>query len=183
MSDPIELESGNVFRLRSIHDIFAKLYREKRRFEEAGADNEGRKDQVDAAVNFAITAWHMTDWAWQRRKHELGKCYGVSSLKNFQNELRKRCRDLAVCDVIANAAKHGGTAHNLENRPEIETILISEAAESAPSVELYVATSEPRWLLRIKVNDNPEDLQAIFYRVLGLWHRIIQKHFLSNVPS
>lgn len=61
MSDLTELESEHVFKMRSAHDIFRKLYREKQRFEKAELDGEGRAHQVDAVINFAITAWHMTD--------------------------------------------------------------------------------------------------------------------------
>ncbi len=69
-----------------MHDIFRKLYREKQRFEKAGSDNEGRKNQVDAAVNFAITAWHMTDWVWLRQEYELCECFGVKNLREFQDK-------------------------------------------------------------------------------------------------
>ncbi len=184
MSDLTELEGGHVFRLWLVHEIFRKLHREKQRFEKAGSDNEGRNDQVDATINFAITAWHMTDWVWQRQKDALGKCLDVNCLREFQDEMRRQCPDLAVCDVIANAAKHGGTAHRREDRPEIETVLIADpVAEGAPGVELYAEVAGPEWSLKIRVHGKPEDPHAVFYRVLRFWHKFIQQHCVAKKPS
>ncbi len=184
MSDLTELEGGHVFRLWLVHDIFRKLHREKQRFEKAAPDNEGRNDQVDAAINFAITAWHMTDWVWERQKDALGKCLDVNCLREFQDKIRQQCPDLAVCDVIANAAKHGGTAHMRKDRPEIETVLIADpVAEGAPGVELYAEVAGPEWSLKIRVNGRPEDPHAVFYRVFGFWHEFIQRHCVAEKSS
>ena len=177
MSDLTELESGHVFRMRSAHDIFRKLYREKQRFEKAGSDNEGRKNQVDAAVNFAITAWHMTDWVWLRQEHELCECFGVKNLREFQDEMRQQCPELAVCDVIANAAKHGGAAHKRQDRPDVETVLV---AEGAVGVEILAVTADPEWSLKIRVNGKPKDPLSLFTRVFLFWHKFIQKYCLAN---
>jgi hypothetical protein len=181
VSDATELESGNVFRIRSAHDVFAKVYREKRRFEKAGSDNEGRKDQVDAAVNFAITAWHMTDWVWQRQQHELCEHFGVRCLREFQDEMRRRCPDLAVCDVIANAAKHGGAAHKKPDRPEIETVLVAQpVADGTAGVELYVVEADPEWSLMIRVNGKPEDPGPLFNRIYLFWWKFIQQYCVAK---
>lgn len=184
MSDLTELEGGHVFRLRLVHDIFRKLHREKQRFEKAGPDNAGRNDQVDAAINFAITAWHMTDWVWERHKDALGKYLNVNGLREFQDKLRQLCPDLAVCDVIANAAKHGGTAHMREDRPEIETVLIADpVTEGGPGVELIAVAAGPEWSLEIRVNGKSEDPHAVFNRVFGYWHKFIQRHCIAKKAS
>ena len=184
LSDLTELKSGNVFRIRSVHDIFRKLYREMQRFEKAGSDNEGRQNQVDAAVNFAITAWHMTDWVWHRKKHELGECFKVTSKKQFQEEMRRRCLDLAVCDVIANAAKHGEPLRPMLHRPEIETVLVAHpVAEGAAGVELIATQKDRQWSLKIEVNGTPKDPHALFRRVFLCWHKFIQQHFVAEKSS
>ena len=184
MSDLTELESGHVFRMRSVHDIFRKLGREKQRFKKAGSDNEGRQDQVDAAVNFAITAWHMTDWVWGRHEHKLREYFDVSNKREFQDEMRRRCFGLAVCDVIANAAKHGGYAHKREDRPEIETVLIADpVAEGAAGVELYAVVADPEWSLKIRVNGKPKDPLSLFNRVFLFWHKFIQQHCVAKKSS
>ena len=184
VGDLTELESGHVFRMRSVHDVFAKLNCEKRRFELAGSDNEGRQNQVDAAVNFAVTAWHMIDWVWHRREQELRERLGVKCLREFQDELRRQCPDLAVCDVIANAAKHGGTAHKRKDRPEIETVLIAEpVTEGAVGVELYPVVADSEWSLEIRVDGRPKDPSGLFHRVHLFWHRYIQEHFVAEKSS
>lgn len=178
------MESGHAFRMRSAHDIFRKLHREKSRLEKAESDREGLADQVDAAVNFAITAWHMIDWVWQRREHEFRECLGVKCFREFQDEMRRQCRGLAVCDVIANAAKHGGTAHEREDRPEIETVLVADAVPGGPAgVELTAKLAERQWSLEIKVNGTREDLLALFNRVFLFWYKVIQKHFIAEKSS
>ena len=184
VSDLNELKSGHVFRIQPVHDIFRKLYREKRRFENAGSDNAGRQNQVDAAVNFAITAWHMTDWVWHRWEQELRKSLGVKNLPEFRNEMRQQCPDLAVCDVIANAAKHGGTANKRKDRPEIVTVLIADpVAEGAADVELYAVVADPVWSLKIRVNGKPKDPLPLFNRVFLFWHKFIQQHCVAKQPS
>lgn len=180
VSDLTELEGGHVFRLWSVQGIFGKLHREKQRYENARSDNEGRQNQIDAAINFAITAWHMTDWIWLRQKDALGRCLGVSCPREFQNKMRQQCPELAVCDVIANAAKHGGAAHPREDRPEIETVLIAErVAEGAPGVEL-IAVTEPEWSLKIRVNGEPKDPLELFNRVFHFWHKFIQQYCVAE---
>ncbi len=192
-SDLTELESGHVFRVQSVHDIFRKLGREKRRFEKAGSNRENLADQVDAAINFAITAWHMTDWVWGQQKHKLRENFHVRGLKEFQNEMRQLCPGLAVCDVIANAAKHGGAADKREDRPEIVTVLVAHpVAEVAEAVELlavpahrrwFALLAHRRWSLEIKVNGKREDLLALLNRVSLFWHKFIQRHCVAKQPS
>jgi hypothetical protein len=187
-----ELKSGHVFRLRSAHDIFRKLYREKQRFETAGLDRKGQADQVDAAINFAITAWHMTDWVWHQQQQKLCEYFEVKCLREFQDEMRRRCPSLAVCDIIANAAKHGGTAHKREDRPEIETVLVAHpVAKREPSVE-FLAVSEHRWWsllayrrwsLKIEVDGTPQDPLALLNSVHLHWHKFIQQHCVTKEPS
>ena len=178
------LESGHVFRMRSVHDIFRKLGREKQRFEKAELNRESRADQVDAAINFSITAWHLTDWVWGQQEHTLREYFDVNDFNGFQNEMRRLCTDLAVCDVIANAAKHGGTAHKREDRPEIDTILVADSVnEGAAGVELFAASAHRQWSLEIEVDGARRDPHALFNRVFRFWHGFIQQHCVVKQPS
>ena len=175
------LESGHVFRMRSVHDIFRKLEREKRRFEKAELNEEGRVDQVDAAINFAITAWHVNDWVWGQREHTLREVFGVNNKSEFQNEIRRKCSDLAVCDVIANAAKHGGTAYKMKDRPDVETILVAHpVANDAAGVELLAVLTELQWSLEIEVDGKRVDPLELFNRVFLFWHKFIQEHCVAK---
>ncbi len=170
------LESGHVFRMRSVHDIFRKLGNEKRRFEKAEWKGEGRADQMDAAINFAITAWHVTDWVWGQHKNALREYYCVNKKWKFQDKIRRECSDLAVCDVIANAAKHGGVADEKEGRPDVETILVTRPVASAAGVELVAVQTDNQWSLEIEVDGKRKDPLELFNRVFLFWHKFIQKH-------
>jgi hypothetical protein len=174
-----EVEAGHVFWVRSVHDIFRKVYREKRRFERAQSDPEGMSDQVDAAINFAITAWHVTDWVWAQHEGRLREHFHVNSIRDFQAEIRRRCPGLAVCDVIANAAKHGGVAHARNDRPDIETILIAQPlAKDADGIETVVILNQHRWSLMIEVDTLPHNPHELFNRIFLFWHRFIQQYCL-----
>ncbi len=171
------LEAGHAFKMRLVDDIFRKLGNEKRRFEAAEFNGEGRADQVDAAINFAITAWHLTDWVWGQRKDTLREVYSVNNLTDFQNVMRRECPDLAVCDVIANAAKHGGAAYKMKDRPDVETILVADpVANDAAGVELLAVQTDHQWSLEIEVDGKRKDPLALFNRVFLFWHKFIQKH-------
>ena len=59
-----------------------KAWRELRRAQEAKSGQE----RVDAAINCAITAWHMIDWAWNgvvtvgRRDPDIARVLGATRL-------------------------------------------------------------------------------------------------------
>jgi len=175
------LESGHVFKMRSVHDIFRKLRNEKRRFEKAESNGEGRADQVDAAINFAITAWHVTDWVWGQHEHALREYFDVNEKWEFQDKIRRKCSDLAVCDVIANAAKHGGAAYKKMGRPDVETILVAHpVANDAAGVELVAVQTDLQWSLEIEVDGKRNDPLELFNRVFLFWHKFIQKHCVAK---
>jgi hypothetical protein len=178
-----EIEAGHVFWVRSIQDNFRKLHREKRRFEGAGSDQQGMSDKVDAAINFAITAWHMTDWVWVQREDKLRRHFDVDCKREFQNEMRRQCPDLAVCDVIANAAKHGGAAHEKEYRPHIESVLIAEPiGEHGIGAELLAVLTKHQLSLIIEVDGVRQDPRALLNRTYRFWYRFIQQHCVDKQP-
>jgi hypothetical protein len=164
--------------------MFRKLHRERHRFERAGPNQEGVADRVDAAINFAITALHMTDWVWVQHEDELRQHLSVNTCRELQDEMRRRCPSLAVCDVIANAAKHGGAAHAREDRPEIETILIAHpVAEGAERTGLVAVMAQRRWSLTIEVDGARQEPLTLFNRIFLFWHKFIQEHCVAKQPT
>jgi hypothetical protein len=138
-------------------------------------------DQVDAAINFAITAWHMTDWVWIQHEDKLREYFRVNSTRAFQDEMRRRCPGLAVCDVIANAAKHGGVAHERKDRPDIETVLIAHpVGEGAGGAEIVAVLAQRRWSLIIEVDGIPQNPQTLFNQIFLFWHQFIQQHCVDE---
>lgn len=141
-------------------------------------------DQVDAAINFAITAWHMTDWLWVQHEDKLREHFDVNSRREFQDEMRRRCPGLAVCDVIANAAKHGGVANARKDRPYIETVLIAHpVGEGAGGAELIAVLAQRRWSLIIEVDGIPQEPRVLFNRTFLFWHQFIQQHCVDKQPT
>jgi hypothetical protein len=171
VESPVELESGHAFRMSSPHDAFRKLHRELKRYTKPGAD---RADRKDAAINFAITAGHMTDWVWKIHEERLARDFGVACLISFQDVIKRKCRGLAACDVIANAAKHGGVAKQRPDRPDVVTVLVAHSVgEASGNVELAAVRQNRRWSLKIKVNGRPEHAGILFSSVTNFWHGFI----------
>lgn len=173
---PVDLAGNHVFRMSSARDMLRKLERELRRLKDAGPD---RHDRVDAAINFALTAWHITDWIWLLHEAEIQKDLEVQSLREFQNRLKKRRRELAVMDIIANAFKHGGTAHVRPDRPQVETILSVEAIQRSKStdlVTLYAEMKNREWTLKVSLAGETHSFGMIAERTHAYWYNFVTRH-------
>ncbi|EME69757.1 hypothetical protein H261_12004 [Paramagnetospirillum caucaseum] len=64
------------------------------------------------AFNCAVTAWHISDWAWEELdeevKGDLSARAGdrIADVGTFQAFLRRQCRALHLCRQIATGSKH-----------------------------------------------------------------------------
>ncbi|MDP2714441.1 hypothetical protein [Rheinheimera sp.] len=76
-------------------DLYAKLERTLHRRAAYG------DDQFDWVFDFSITAWHMVDWLASRNGPADRKM-----LRTLQEQCRADSAELAVCEQIANGAKH-----------------------------------------------------------------------------
>ena len=171
----IELQGGHVFRSWSVHDAFRKLHRERERLSAAEAAND-LWGQVDAVTNSSITAWHMTDLVWLRHQDNVREHLGVECLRGLQDEVRHQCPELAICDVIANAAKHGGRALARDDRPNVETIIRAVPVESNAEDARAELGQAPQWSLRIEVDGRRSDPRVALLRVSQYWGEFIQRH-------
>lgn len=170
LTEMVELESGHTFRLRSVHDLFRKLHRELRRFEAAG-DNRG--DLIDAAINFSWTAWHLVEWLWLQREARYRE-EGFDSLGAFRKYVIGRCPHLAVFEVIANAAKHGGTAESRSDRPDVTTILVAGPMERRGSSEdIVIAMMERTWTLAVRYGGKTHKAGVMFRQAYLELHRLV----------
>lgn len=177
------LKAGHSFRMRTAQDAFRKMHREKVRFEKA--ENEGaRREQIDFAINFAATAWHMTDWVWGCHEDSVRRHFCLpledwnahTGLREFQRLMRTSSKGLAACDIIANAAKHGGVAQMKHGRPEFETLLVAYAVEGEPgAVELVAALTERAWSLEVMIDGRVHHPRVLFNEVFMLWFRFLQQ--------
>ena len=73
------------------------------------------EDVMDAGINAAFTAWHLTDWAWESRFRddlEARQMIGIRATKpgsakgQFQAKLARDHKELALCRDIAGGIKH-----------------------------------------------------------------------------
>ena len=100
------------FGLNSSYDMIKKAWREYERCTKSENDDDRR----DAAINCAITLWHMNDWVWNgiakygRTKDEIRTLLGVTRPRAEIDDLVKwavgGCPELAICQSICNGSKH-----------------------------------------------------------------------------
>jgi len=91
------------FALRSPADLLEKLKREFKRLQ------EDETYQSDHAFNFAVTAWHMTDWIYddaRQRDPANPKPFGYKRKGNFQQFVRSDRVALNICYELASGSKH-----------------------------------------------------------------------------
>ena len=95
--------------MQSSRDMLEELRREIDRL----AGSIIRQEIVDHGLNAAMTAWHLTDWAWREiqsstRLPTLTASAGapIRDLKQFQELVKRNCAELAYCEGIAISTKH-----------------------------------------------------------------------------
>jgi hypothetical protein len=95
--------------MQASRDMLEKLRREIDRL----ASSIIRQEIVDHGLNAAMTAWHLTDWAWREiqgstRLPTLTARAGapIRELKQFQELVKRNCAELAYCEGIAISTKH-----------------------------------------------------------------------------
>lgn len=98
-----------------IPQIFQKLLWEieqlKQEVERPSREYSFNRAPIYCAMNCAITAWHITDWIWHRKKsilrsEGLGDIPQVSSLPKLQDYFREKSFELRACYEICIGAKH-----------------------------------------------------------------------------
>lgn len=96
-----------LFGFTSCGDILAKLERELARLDTAKTLEEA----ADHASNAAVTAWHLSEWAWAALKKGglIGKDVAWKNKGEFQKWLTTEgCTELRHCEMLANSFKHLG---------------------------------------------------------------------------
>jgi hypothetical protein len=174
----VELEGAHLFRMRLIDDMFRKMRRELGYYREAG---DIRHASVDHAINFCVTAWHLTDWIWLGYSDYLKSNDMGLKLADFQLWVRESSRELGVCDVIANAVKHGGTAHQKPGRPAVMTLLVTDPVPQGTTLVEFVAANGARPMrLRIMVDGERRHAFVVFQAAVNFWWRFKRRHLLPE---
>ncbi len=106
-----------VFSLATPHHVLGKLY-----WEMANLQTHLRSSKNELfshlrasymAFNYAVTAWHLCDWVWHSWPEEAQKSVMAEfdpaakvTSANFRGAMSQRCRELKICQQIANGSKH-----------------------------------------------------------------------------
>jgi hypothetical protein len=89
------------------------------------------------AFNCAVTAWSICDWVWNSGGEEVRAAVRAASpnadakgSEILAALLRSECRELAICQQLANGAKH--FRRDRHNDPDV-------ASQRLPGVALYIS--------------------------------------------
>jgi hypothetical protein len=163
------LSATGSFGLESAYSMVAKASREYQRCTKAQSNDDRR----DAAINCAITLWHMNDWVWNgisataRDKPELKKLLGVTGRRLKQDDLVKwavsACPELNVCQSICNGSKH------------VVCVGITEARMTSDKDQKTSEGEQALGRLQIVDDGGVRDGIEVLYKAFLFWH-----HHASN---
>ncbi len=172
------------FDLVDCRDLLQKLEREMDRIRRCNR----REELADLGFNFAVTAWHLTDWVWADIKgvHGLKTALAAEAsvrapefnFNEFRDLLRRRSDDLNYCRLIATASKHVGV-EPLPGDPDAFTATGSAGPSSVLLGGAPLATSplavagSGKYVLKIIVDGERIPAVKVFERVLEFWTQFI----------
>jgi hypothetical protein len=111
---------------------------------------------------------------WELHQQAMRDAYGATSRKMFQNTLKSQRRELAIMDIIANAAKHGGAADARPDRPHVTTIL---SVDPTPNIgTLFLEITKRDWSLKVTLDGQHHHFAVIAERAYGFWHTFVGRH-------
>lgn len=129
----------STFGLNTAAGMAHKAWRDYERFKAARTTG----DRIDAALNCAITLWHMSEWVWagiaahDRHSTAVAATLGVSGRPMEKDDVVKwalrECPSLAVCQSICN-----GTKHVISDRT-VTTEMIAPDVSKRPKGDQFVA--------------------------------------------
>jgi hypothetical protein len=85
------------FDIKTTSDFFKKLTEDY---------NEFLADKISSrvALNCAMTAWHLTDWAYNEFNNQLTAQFGRLDL--YQEDIKDQCPSLQIMHDLSNGTKH-----------------------------------------------------------------------------
>ncbi|MCP8892902.1 hypothetical protein [Sphingomonas faeni] len=163
MNDDLR-EAFRSFGISSAAAMLKKAEREYHRFVGA-ADNDDRRD---AAINCALTQWHVTDWLWvalekDDTNEEIRRVFGITEArmtkKLFLAAVERDCPEIALCQSVANGSKHvlwGSHVKSLE-----KSLLDNGTMPQVADDPLYIYSK-----------GQPVEAAKVFYKVQDYWENL-----------
>ena len=165
------------YRLQEPKHLLGKMERELHR---ALKDEKWASDH---AYNFAVTAWHMTDWLWRqaevsepsKRNH-----FGCRSLQTFQNFIRRESGALDICSDLANGAKHFVVSRR---KKAVLGAEVSTKVVEGGTLGSFVLGSDRLGgtipVLKVRLaNGTSRLVEAIFKEAVSFWYKFFRSHDL-----
>jgi hypothetical protein len=177
------------FGIQGWQDGLAKLKRELERLNQRSCSES---DLSDHSINFAITAWHLTDWIWPALagKHSLLLQFAKDvecppqdfDILQFKRLCILTCPPLELCQLVTNASKHAIQSPSADRRKASKT-------PAAPTEYVRVARRTVRHLGigfgggRFKVTRaeivrgaRSDPAALLFQQVLDFWSSFAERH-------
>jgi len=151
------------FNIRDTKDFLNKLLEDYEEFQ---------KDPTSSriAINSAMTAWHLSDWAYNEFS---GIKTQFPKLDQYQSYLKTLCPQLQIMHDITNGSKHYAlTRHN----PDVaDTNLHEGPFSNAFSIEFDVST------LDIEMKDGTKLIFELeLEKVVTFWKGYLEKHIAKG---
>jgi len=89
--------SDLTFDIKTTSDFFKKLTEDYNEF-------LANKTSSRVALNCAMTAWHLTDWAYNEYNNQLSAQF--VKLDMYQQDIKNRCPSMQIMHDLSNGTKH-----------------------------------------------------------------------------
>lgn len=165
---------------------------EKLRWETEELSKASRQNSVELfyrAFNAAITAWHITDWAWRDMSKEARLALQVDwdvnlDVENetggqFRGEVRRRHRPVAICREIATASKHVEVTQNPAEEIDVVAYTRAEPVVDANGNEVVAGSGRvvvPGTTLKVQDADERKDLIEVLQEVIEFWTGLLETY-------
>jgi hypothetical protein len=180
--------SRKTFGFTSCGDVLAKLERELTRLHSA----KNLEDAADHASNAAVTAWHLSEWAWAALKKGAHIGHGVYWVNkgSFQEWLTTEgCTQLQHCQVLANSFKHLGhdsSASDSDFTPQPGPAIVEWINSRGEKVNWVNSMGEPVYFTSgsdstwwITEGDKKYSANQLFGKAIGFWRDFLDQYAIG----
>jgi hypothetical protein len=165
------------FGLNSPRELLAKLDWEMEQYNQSPAQQEIASYR---AFNCAVTAWSLCDWVWNAASDDLKAKFRAASPSSKTDSpeilaalLRAESRELAICQQLANGAKH--FVRNQNNDPQVSSLRLQ-------SVSIFVGDdgqetrSVPTHGVFVRDDTKLYADISLFSRARDYWHDFFERY-------